>query len=433
MNPSVVTRFAPSPTGNLNIGGVRAGIFAYLFARHQGGRFILRIEDTDRERSKKEYEENIIESLQWLGLEYDALYRQSDHTARYEELLHTLVEQNRAYVSKEEHTENGGRTEVVRFRNPNKVIRFDDLIHGTISVDTTELKDFVIAKSFTEPVFHFTNVVDDWDAGVTHVVRGDDHISNTPRQILIQEALDAPSMLYAHLPLILDGDRSKLSKRKGAKALTEYRDLGFIPEGILNFDAFLGWHPAHDVEILSKAELIEQFSLERVQKSPGIFNEEKLLWFNHEHLKKLSDTEFEIRLKTFSKQEFDARLVPLIKERAQTLAEATGLLAEYDFLDTASPDKNLLLQQSTLDAETTKTHLTALVGMLKKIESGNFTQSPVKEVVFPYATAQGRGAVLWPLRVALSGKENSPDPFTLAGLLGKEKTLARIEKARGLL
>lgn len=433
MSSNVVTRFAPSPTGNLNIGGVRTGIFAYLFARNQGGRFILRIEDTDIKRSKKEYEENIIESLQWLGLEYDALYRQSDHTARYEELLHTLVEQNRAYVSKGEQTEDGGRIEVIRFRNPNKAVRFDDVVHGTISVDTGELKDFVIAKSFTEPVFHFTNVVDDWDEGVTHVVRGDDHISNTPRQILIQEALGAPRMFYAHLPLILDSDRSKLSKRKGAKALTEYRDLGFIPEGILNFDAFLGWHPAHDVEILSKAELIEQFSLERVQKSPGIFNEEKLLWFNHEHLKKLSDTEFETRLKEFSKQEFDVRLVPLIKERAQTLVEATGLLAEYDFLDTVLSNKNLLLKQSTLDAETTKKHLTALAEMLEKLDSKNFTQEQVKEAVFSYATQEGRGAVLWPLRVALSGKEKSPDPFTLAKLLGREETLTRIEKAQKLL
>ena len=433
MSPNVVTRFAPSPTGNLNIGGVRAGIFAYLFARNQGGRFILRIEDTDVERSKKEYEENIIESLQWLGLEYDDIYRQSEHTARYKELLHKLVEQNRAYVSKEEPKEDGNRNEVIRFRNHNKVVSFDDLVHGSISTDTTELKDFVIAKSFTEPVFHFTNVVDDWDEGVTHVVRGDDHISNTPRQILIQEALGVPRMAYAHLPLILGDDKSKLSKRKGAKALMEYRELGFIPEGILNFDAFLGWHPVGDVEILSKSELVEQFSLERVQKSPGIFNEEKLLWFNHEHLKRLSDDDYATRLKAFSKQAFDARLVPLIKNRAQTLAEATELLAEYDFLDGASPEANLLLQHRKLNAEATKKHLEEVTDMLEKIRNEDFTQEQIKEAVSQYATAQGRGAVLWPLRVALSGKEKSPDPFTLAGLLGKEKTLARIEKARELL
>ncbi len=433
MSPNVTTRFAPSPTGNLNIGGVRAAIFAYLFARHDGGKFLLRIEDTDLERSKKEYEENILESLEWLGLEYDALYRQSEHTARYTELLHKLVAEGKAYVSAEAPGEGGGRAEVIRFKNPNTTVSFDDLVHGTISVDTTELNDFVLAKSFTEPVFHFTNVVDDWDESVTHVVRGDDHISNTPRQILIGEALGAPRMAYAHLPLILGKDKSKLSKRKGAKALTEYRALGFIPEAVLNFDAFLGWHPASDVEVLSKAELIEQFSLDRVQKSPAVLNEEKLLWFNHQHLKHLPDDEYLKRLATFSKKEFDSRLVPLVKERAQTLAEATELLGEYDFFNPVSYTADLLLQQDTLEAQPTKKHLATAVDILKTLADEDFIQEKIKELLYPYATQEGRGVVLWPLRVALSGKEKSPDPFTLAGLLGKAKTLERIEKAAGML
>jgi glutamyl/glutaminyl-tRNA synthetase len=254
MNNEVVTRFAPSPTGHLNIGGVRTGIFAYLFARHNKGKFVLRIEDTDRERSKKEYEESIIESMHWLGLGYDVMYRQSDNIARYEELLHTLVDKNLAYISKEEPKEEGGRTEVIRFRNPKKAVTFDDAVRGAISFDTTELGDFVIAKSFTEPLFHFAVVVDDWDEGVTHVVRGEDHISNTPRQMLIQDALGAPHPVYAHLPLIVGGDKSKLSKRKGAKPLVEYRELGFLPEAILNYNAFLGWHPDGEKELYSKEE-----------------------------------------------------------------------------------------------------------------------------------------------------------------------------------
>ncbi|MDZ4226356.1 MAG: glutamate--tRNA ligase family protein, partial [Patescibacteria group bacterium] len=238
MNNNVVTRFAPSPTGNLNIGGVRTGIFAYLFARHNEGKFVLRIEDTDKERSKKEYEENIIESLQWLGIDYDVMYRQSENTKRYEELLLGLIDKDLAYISKETPLEPGGRSEVIRFRNPNKVVEFKDEIRGVISFDTTELGDFVIAKSTNEPLFHFAVVVDDWDEDVTHVIRGEDHISNTPRQILIGEALGAPRPVYAHLPLIVGPDKSKLSKRKGAKPITEYRELGFLPEAILNFDAF---------------------------------------------------------------------------------------------------------------------------------------------------------------------------------------------------
>src|SRR3989344_7905114 len=240
MKNKIIARFAPSPTGNLNIGGVRAGIFAYLFARHNDGMFIVRIEDTDKERSKKEYENNIFESLAWLGVAVDAVYRQSDNALRHEELLRKLVAENKAYVSKEEPKENGGREEVIRFRNPNKEVTFEDAVRGIISFDTTELKDFVIAKSFTEPVFHFAVVADDWDEGVTHVIRGEDHISNTPRQILIGEALFAPRPVYAHLPLILGHDRTKLSKRKGAKALTEYLDEGYLPEAVLNFDALLG-------------------------------------------------------------------------------------------------------------------------------------------------------------------------------------------------
>jgi glutamyl-tRNA synthetase len=436
MNPSVVTRFAPSPTGNLNIGGVRAAIFAYLFARHNAGTFVLRIEDTDRERSKKEYEENIKEALAWLGIEYDKLYRQSDNTALYEKLLHELVAKDLAYVSQETPTEEGGRTEVVRLRNQNKTITFDDLVHGRISFDTTELKDFVIAKSFTEPVFHFANVVDDWDEKITHVIRGDDHISNTPRHILIQEALGAPTPLYAHLPLLLASDKSKLSKRKGAKAITEYREEGYLPEAVLNFDAFLGWHPQGDKEILSKAELIEQFSLEHVQKSPAVLDEVKLDWFNHEHIKRLSYEEFTSRLKAFVGSNTDPRLIPLLKERSQTLKEAADALTtgEYAFLDDSIfYDKELLLKSAKADAATVKANLFRVSELLRTIPDETFTAEGVKTSIFDYATEVGRASVLWPMRVALSGKEKSPDPFTLAGLLGKEKTLARIAEAAQML
>ncbi len=425
----VVTRFAPSPTGHLNIGGVRAGIFAYLFARHNDGKFILRIEDTDRERSKKEFEESILDSLSWLGLEYDALYRQSELAARHEELLRKLVDEGKAYVSKEEPKEEGDRSEVIRFRNPNKKISFFDDVRGQIEFDTTELKDFVIAKSFSEPVFHFAVVADDWDEGVTHILRGEDHISNTPRQILIWEALGARVPHYAHLPLITGDDRGKLSKRKGAKSLIEYRETGFLPEAILNYDAFLGWHPGGEKEVFSKEELIEEFTLDRVQKSAAMFNEEKLLWFNAEHIKRLSDEEFETRLREFTKQDFKKELAPLIKERAQTLREAEELLKEYDFLNTVSYDKKLLLKGAKAEEGEVAGHLKKVIEIVETIQNEAFTPQSIKEAIFPYATASGRSAVLWPMRVALSGSEKSPDPFILAGLLDKEKTLERLKTA----
>lgn len=432
---NVVTRFAPSPTGNLNLGGVRAGIFAWLFARHNGGTFIVRIEDTDQERSKKEYEDNIMESLAWLGIDIDATYRQSEHTARHEELLRKLVAEDKAYVSQEEPGEEGARTEVIRFRNPNKKISFFDNVHGQIAFDTTELKDFVIAKSYTEPLFHFAVVVDDWDEGVTHVVRGEDHLSNTPRQMLIQEALGAPQPEYAHLPLILGPDRSKLSKRKGAKAITEYRTLGFIPEAVLNYDALLGWHPDGSKEIFTKDELVAAFTLDRVQKGPAMFDEHKLLWFNHEHLKRLSDDEYAKRVEALAGHAVDPRLVPLLKERAQTLAEAAVALTE-DFgfmLGSARPDASLLTQGGNISAEVAANHLGQVAALLEHVPDAGFTAAQLKDILWPYATAQGRGDVLWPLRVALSGREKSPDPFTIAALLGKTETLKRIAAAAAVV
>ena len=219
MPDQIVTRFAPSPTGLLHAGNYRTAVFSYLFARQHGGKFILRIEDTDRERSRPEYEVNILESLAWLGLDFDEKYRQSENASVHREYLEKMIASGHAYISQETPTKEGERAEVIRFKNPNKKVLFPDLIRGDIEFDTTELKDFVIAKSLDEPVFHLAVVVDDFTAGVTHVIRGEDHISNTPRQILIQEAIGAPCPIYAHLPLVLAPDRSKLSKRKGALPL----------------------------------------------------------------------------------------------------------------------------------------------------------------------------------------------------------------------
>lgn len=275
-NEKVMTRFAPSPTGNLHIGGARTALFNFLYARKYEGKFILRIEDTDKERSKKEFETDITEGLKWLGLEYDDRHRQSDRGEIYKSYLKKMLDSNFAYESSDQ---------VIRFRNPNKKIKFNDLIRGDIEFVTTELKDFVIAKSLEEPLYHLAVVVDDYESGITHVIRGEDHISNTPRQILIQEAIGAPRPNYAHLPLILAADRSKLSKRKHGESvsLDYYRSKGYLPQAIINYLALLGWNPGTEQEIFTLDELVKVFNLSRVHKGGAIFDEKKLAWVNRKH------------------------------------------------------------------------------------------------------------------------------------------------------
>lgn len=441
MNPDkkIVTRFAPSPTGYLHGGNYRTAVFAYLFAKKTGGEFIVRIEDTDRERSKQEYEDNIWETISWLGLSPDRKFRQSEHAARHTELLEKLIAEGRAYISREEQKKPGDRPEVIRFKNPKEPVTFEDAIRGKITMDTTDLGDFVIARSITEPVFHFAVVADDADAGVTHVVRGEDHISNTPRQILIARALGFEPPVYAHLPLVLGSDRTKLSKRKGAKALTDYKTQGYLPEAMINYLALVGWHPEGEQEIFTVAELTEVFSLERIQKSAGIFDEVKLAWFNHEHLIKLSRGEYESHLREFiettKKQPtppYIKHVIPLLQERANTFEEAHQQLLEFSYInEPATYDTDLLLRGAKVDAKTVATHLTKVIDILEGTPESSFDtgNQEIKELIFPYATEVGRGAVLWPMRVALSGKEKSPDPFTLCGILGKKASLERIRAA----
>lgn len=433
MAEKVITRFPPSPTGYLHIGGVRTALFNYLFTTHNKGEMKLRFEDTDRERSKKEYEDDITQAMQWLGLPYVAqgIVRQSERTEIYKKYIPKLVDTGHAFEAEE--AKDGGGKKVVRFKNPNKTVTFYDNIRGEVTFDTAELKDFVVARSIEEPLYHLAVVIDDFEMGVTHVIRGEDHISNTPRQILILEGLGFTRPEYAHIPLILAPDKTKLSKRHGAVSVNEYRAQGYIPEAMLNYLALLGWNPGGERELFTVQELTQEFTLDRVHKNGAVFDIEKLKWFNHEHIKRLSDADFSSRLKKFSGAVVNPRLVPLIKERAQTLAEAVELLQEYNFLDTPVYDPALLLQKGKLEKNEVIKHLKAVSGMLGEIPDREFNKEKIKEVVFPYATAGGRGVVLWPMRVALSGREKSPDPFALAGLIGKEKTLERIEKAAKVL
>lgn len=439
---NVVTRFAPSPTGLLHPGNYRTAVFAYLFAKHTNGSFVLRIEDTDRERSKPEYEANILEALAWLELPFDKQYRQSAHAARHRELLEKLVQADKAYVSKETPKNPGDREEVIRFRNPGGTVSFTDLLRGEIATNVDDLGDFIIARSFDEPVFHFAVVVDDADEEITHVIRGEDHIPNTPRQILIQRALGFDTPLYAHLPLILGSDRTKLSKRKGDRALTEYRDQGILPEAMLNYLAFLGWNPGDDAEYLSREMLIDAFDLSRVQKGAAIFDETKLLSVNQHWMRTLSTDEF-ISHGDFHKiNEDKLRLaVPLLKDRSHSFAEAREMLTgelsclfEEPVLD---PQKLLAkepVDRPGLTVESLK-HAQGIVEALGQPVSAE----AVKEALMPFADAEeakgkgGRGGVLWPLRFALSGQDRSPDPFTLIAILGPEAALSRIQNAIAIL
>ena len=272
----VIVRMAPSPTGKFHVGSARTALYNFLFARKNDGKFILRIEDTDKERSKKEFEDDILEGLEWLGLKYDELYRQSERGEVYKSYVEKMLSQDLVYESDDK---------VIRFRNPNKKIKFNDLVRGEIEFDTTELKDFVIARSVDEPLYHLAVVIDDFESGITHVIRGEDHISNTPRQILIQEAIGAPRPLYAHLPLILAQDRSKLSKRKHGESvsLDYYREKGISPAAVINYLALLGWNPGTEQEIFTLEELIKVFDLSRVHKGGAIFDEKKLAWVNRKH------------------------------------------------------------------------------------------------------------------------------------------------------
>lgn len=436
MSP-VVTRFAPSPTGLLHAGNYRTAVFAYLFAKHEGGTFIVRIEDTDKVRSKTEYEAPIFETLAWLRLPADKQYRQSEHRPRHRELLENLIAAGTAYISKEIPKNPGDREEVIRFKNPNGSISFTDVIRGEITTDVDDLGDFIIARSLDEPVFHFAVAVDDSDEEVTHVIRGADHISNTARQILILRALDFPVPRYAHLPLIFDNAHKKLSKRTGAKALIEYRDDGILPEAMLNYIAFLGWNPGDEREYLSRDELIEAFDLSRVQKGSAIFDEIKLLSVNQHWMRQLSDDDFLAHLKV----KCPPSVIPLLKERAKTFKEAREMLSgELSCLfEKPVLDRNRLLAKEPSDRPGTAIMaLKALLELIKALPEGASAEA-VKNALMPLADAEeqkkkgGRGAVLWPLRYALSGQERSPDPFTIISILGMEETISRLRNAIAIL
>lgn len=469
MADTIITRFPPSPTGKLHIGSVRTALFNYLFARHHGGKIILRFEDTDKARSKQEYETDIYEGLSWLKLSFDAVYRQSERTEIYRRYLQKMLDEGTAYISANEIIPDSGegegegepageatalgeeterRKEVIRLKNPNKTVSFEDYKRGTLSVDTTELGDFVIAKSLTEPLYHFAVVVDDFEMGITHILRGEDGLYNTPRQILIQEAIGATRPIYCHLPLVLGTDRSKLSKRHGAVSLSQYREEGFVQAAIINYLAFLGWRPKDDREFFTVEELIKEFDLDGIQKSAAVFDREKLGWFNRQHIKQMPVGELAERAAPFiperlrnlpqwNKERF-VRLLPEFKDRLTSFDDLREMskAGELDyFFQEPLYAATSLIPKAKNDEEIPGSQIIEYLRhceiALKELKE--CTAESVKNSLWEYATEKGRSAVLWPLRVALSGRERSPDPFALAFIFGKEETLVRLTRAIHLL
>lgn len=438
------TRTAPSPTGRMHIGTVRTALFNYLYAKKHAGSFVVRIEDTDKERNKPEYETAIWEDLAWCGLNPDEKYRQSDLVANHARAIRTLVDNGRAYISSEPSTKDPNvMQDVVRLKNPNTTVTFADIVRGDISFDTTELGDFVIARRIDDPLYHLAVVVDDHDMRISHVFRAEEHISNTPRQILIQEGLGYERPLYGHFPLVLAPDRTKLSKRRHAVGIDHFRELGFLPEALINYLALLGWNPGGEQEIFSLDELVQLFDIAKIQKSGGVFDIEKLKWFNRAWLLRLPEGRFADEAASVLKSTLhdrgieasDARLsslVPIIRERIAMWSELKEAVAagEYDYFFTEPAlDPAKLPNKNSSPAEAAM-HLTEVRKVIDRIPSAPHMEArAVKDAVWPYAEAQGRGTVLWPLRYALTGKDRSPDPFIVASVIGREDTLARIDAA----
>ena len=439
MNKKIITRFAPSPTGAAHAGSYRTAMFAWLFARHHNGKFVLRIEDTDTARNQTEAVQGILDSLAWLGLDHDEYYVQSDQVNRHAEIIKNLIDTGYAYVSHEEAKDGSGVIkDIIRFKNPNTVVTVRDLIRGDVSVDTTDLGDFVIARSLTEPIFHLANVIDDHDEGITHVIRAEEHLANTPRQILIFQALDWDIPTYAHVPIVLGTDKQKLSKRRGALPMMEYARLGYLPDAVFNAVVMVGWNPGNgeEREIFSREELVTMFDLAQVQSSSAVFNEEKLRWFNREYIKKLSDDEKKAwviqflpeKLKILS-DEMLTKLVPIITERIDYFGQITEFAnaGEYDYYISTPEFPIEKIIWKTDDLNESKKHIKEIVNILQNY-TGNWSAEGIKSVIWDYAESVGRGSALWPMRYILSGRDKSPDPFALASILGRTETLDRLSK-----
>jgi glutamyl-tRNA synthetase len=484
----VVTRFAPSPTGYMHIGGVRTALFAWAYARKHNGTFILRIEDTDKNREVEGSIDHIIESLKWLGITWDegpdiggphAPYLQSDRLDSYKRYAQILIEKGLAYAdpySQEEleafrakadeekrpflyrdhRPENPpvwDGTQALRLKVPFiKSYEWQDEIRGTLSAGPEALDDLILIKSDGYPTYNFAHIIDDLEMEVSHIMRADEFIASTPKFLSIYDALDIERPRIASLPPIMAPDgKKKLGKRDGAKDVLEYKDEGYLPEAMMNFLAFIGWNPGDETEIVTSEEFIKLFELDQVQKSGGRFNEEKLDWINREHLKRLSYEQQEEYISKFIPEGIKQlpgysntmvhNITPIVMERISKGKDIIEMAEKGEltyFFDKPLYDKDALFFKSTKIEGADmygilSSYLQKAVTLLETISESEFTKEKVKEILWPYAEEVGRGDVLWPMRYSLSGQDKSPDPFVLAEILGKNETISRINAAISIL
>jgi len=482
MTNSVRVRFAPSPTGYPHVGNIRTALFNWLFARHYGGSFIVRIEDTDVTRKVKGAVKEILDSLRWLGLDWDegpevggkyAPYFQSQRLELYREAAQRLISQGNAYycycspqrleemraeqvkrkqppgydrhcrnLSHEERSqkEAEGITPVVRFKTPFEgQTGFNDLIWGEVVFENNTIDDFVLLKSDGYPTYHLANVVDDHLMEISHVLRAEEWLSSTPRHRLLYQALEFEPPQFAHLPMILGADRSKLSKRHGAMSIIEYHEQGYLPEAMVNFLALLGWSLDDKTEILSRQELIDNFSLERVSRTAAIFNQDKLNWMNGVYIRSLTADKFFEAVEPYlmmdtpagealiSSEEYVRNILPLVQERARTLAEVAEL-TQFFFVDELEYDSGLLIGKNMSRESATQ----ALKVAQQRLEQSEvFDAESLEAVLRPLAVELGlkTGQLFGTLRVATTGRTAAPPLFQTMAVLGKERCLKRIEAA----
>ena len=459
---SVKVRFAPSPTGELHLGGARTALFNWLYAKKCQGSFFLRIEDTDKERSSDIYTDQIIESLKWLGLDWDdPIIYQSGRIDRYKYYLNRLLEENKAYrcfcskddLDKSKNNEyfsypgtcrnlssediksklNQGISFAIRIKIDEGKTEFNDLIYGEIKVDHKELDDFIIARSDGSPTYNFTVVVDDHEMEISHVIRGDDHLSNTSKQIIIYKTLKLKTPKFAHLPMILGSDKKRLSKRHGAPGIQNFKDNGYFPEVILNYLALLGWNPKSDKEIFSIDQLIDKFDFAQVQKKGASWDDKKLHWLSGQYILNLSSQDIfdELRLldSSWGKGSDISHLINIIdalKPRSKSLNEFISQ-SKYFFTSPDSFDQDE--SQKAWPDNSTTAIITLSYEYLKTFESWNsdFIEKEIKK--FASENSFGAGKVIMPLRLAVFGALNGPSLFEIMHILGKNETLSRIQTA----
>lgn len=425
---NIRVRFAPSPTGYLHIGSARTALFNWLFARSNGGLFFLRIEDTDKKRSKKIYLKEILESLKWLGLYWNGRpYYQSKRDRFYKRYARKLLELDKAYRVK------GG---AILFRMPKDKVVIDDAIHGLIEFDNALQDDIPIIKSDGTPTYNFACVVDDIETKITHVIRGDDHISNTPKQVEIYRALGVEPPDFAHIPLILGEDRSRLSKRHDATSIAEYREQGYIPDALVNFLALLGWSPGDNREIIPKDEIVKLFSLERVGNTNAVFDQNKLNWINSQHIKTMDTDELVDLIKPYLKKcrfkrenikrETLKDIVRLFKTRIKTFSDFC-YQAEYFFVSKLEYDREAV--KKYLRRKELKVIFSFLIKDLQRVRPFNpeRIERCCRDLIAKLGIASGD--LIHPIRVAITGRSISPGLFDVIYLLGKQKTIQRLRQA----